>query len=159
MGLDAFVFCNCFETGQIKVEPNPEWGVIVTDDGQIECSSHDLDAQQAFEEWRMNEACQHKDCILLGHSIGNISWVASLRASLDGISIALPIILDKVLYSGSHCGDWLDISTVQDLQQELDALRHIHLQQPQDEDQLRTFARQMQELVEAALAAGNPICF
>lgn len=159
MGLDAFVFCNCFETGQIKVEPNPEWGVIVADNGQIECSSHDSDAQQAFEEWRINEACQHEDGILIGHSIGNIFWVSKLRASLAGSSIALPIILDKVLYSGSHCCDCLDLSDVQDLQQELDELRHIHLQQPQDEDQLRTFARQMQELVEAALAVGNPICF
>lgn len=159
MGLDASVYCNCFETGQIKIAPDPTWGVIVLDNGRLECSSDDPDVQQAFDQWLMNNACQHEDGTLISHYIGNATRVAILRSSLAGMSAALPIIVGKVLYSGTHCGDCLEISTVRGLQKELNILRGTHFQKPQDKALLRFFTNQMQELVNSALTVGKPIAF
>lgn len=36
MGLDATVYCDCFETGRLKeLPPNPS--VFVSDDGSLDC--------------------------------------------------------------------------------------------------------------------------
>lgn len=159
MGLDAIVCCNCYETGNLKVAPDPSWGIIVEDDGHIEYSSNDIDMQIAFDKWRMYEACQHEDCILLHHYIGNIARIERLRASLIGSGKTLPIILNKIIYNATHCGDRLDIQTVQNLQSELNVLGDIHCIESQDEDRIRIFENQLRELVLAALEVTKPISF
>lgn len=143
----------------MRFEPDPVWHVIVTDDGHIECSTDDPQLQLAFDQWRLEDACQHKDCVLLHHYIGNITLIERLRASLSDSSTVLPIIFGKVLHNATHCGDWLDLPTVRYLESELNELALIHCQEPQDEDRLRFFESQMQELVEAALEVGKPIFF
>ena len=159
MGLDAVVCCNCFETGRLRVPPDPEWAVRVEEDGHLETSSESIDLQMAFDRWRMSEACDHEDCVLLHHYIGNCARVDNLRASLHAISGTLQIILKKVLYSGTHCGDWLDIPIVQSLQFELETIVVTHFSDARDEDRLRHFERQMRELAVTALSVAKPISF
>jgi len=93
----------------------------------------------AFDRWRMDEACEHEDCVFVDHYIGNATRVNLLRESLQDFSGTLPVILTEVLYSGTHCGDWLDIPTVKDLQHELYILADIHCLDKQDEARLRNF--------------------
>ena len=43
MGLDAFVFCNCYEKGKLR-EPPPRPGLVfVTENGSLDCKSDDPD--------------------------------------------------------------------------------------------------------------------
>jgi hypothetical protein len=159
MGLDAVVCCKCVESGRVRTPPDPAWGVVVEDNGSVECTSEDLEMQMEFDRWRMDEACEHEDCAIVDHYIGNATGVRLLRESLQGFSATLPIILDEVIYNGTHCGDWLDLPTVENLQHELCILADIHCSDKQDETILRNFESQMCELVHAALKEKNPILF
>ena len=108
----------------------------------------------------MDEACEHEDCVLVDHYIGNATWVSRLRESLQELNVTLlPIIMNEVIYSGTHCCDWLDIPPVEGLQHELYILADIHCSDEQDEARLRNFESQMRELVHAALKEMRPILF
>ena len=74
MGLDATVYCACFETGLLK-EPPPCSQIFVTDGGSLECHSEDLETLLAFDEWVNHRACNHPGGILLHHRIGNLAQV------------------------------------------------------------------------------------
>src|SRR5436309_381829 len=80
MGLDAAVYCDCFERGRLQSPPPPGCTLAVAPDGSLLCGSDDLDVQLAFDRWRQSEACEHEDGYLVSHWIGNIALVASLRA-------------------------------------------------------------------------------
>jgi hypothetical protein len=97
--------------------------------------------------------------VLLHHYIGNIARIERLRASLVESGKAMSIILNKIIYTATHCGDWLDMQAVQNLQSEHYALGDIHCFELQDEDRIRVFENQLRELVLAALEIAKPICF
>ena len=81
MGLDAAVYCDCFERGRLQSPPPPGCTLAVAPDGSLLCGSDDLDVQLAFDRWRQSEACEHEDGYLVSHWIGNIALVASLGTS------------------------------------------------------------------------------
>ena len=81
MGLDACVYCDCFETDNLRLPPPFPELVYVAEDGQIEC--RDTNYYEEFDEWRKNCACAHKDCEIASHYIGNITRVAHLREKLS----------------------------------------------------------------------------
>ena len=158
MGLDAFVYCNCFETGALK-QPPPTPDVFVTEDGSLDCRSEDLDTQMEFDEWRWYHACEHPDGILVEHRIGNISLVAILRSELQRDADAFPILLTKVVYNGIHGGDYLTPSVIEDLAVELERLDHFTCSTPEHQEYVDSFRQQMLELVEAATRVGKPMSF
>lgn len=82
MGLDATVYCNCFERGLLK-EPPPCSSIFVSDDGSLDCRSEDLNTLLAFDEWSDNRACAHRRGILVQHRIGNIAQVGLIRSELQ----------------------------------------------------------------------------
>jgi hypothetical protein len=157
MGLDARVYCNCFETGKIKESPPESVLVFVTDDGSLECKSEDLDILLAFDQWLRFRACAHQDGILVHHRIGNIALVELLHKELKVEVESYPILLERVLYSGAHTGDYLAFADVENLRAEINNLSA--LQHTANQSLITTFQRQMQELVAAALSTGNPISF
>ena len=159
MGLDATVFCNCFELGLLKTPPLTEWGVYVVPEGHRDCAS-DLTSERkdAFYAWS-DVACEHEDGVALHHRIGNISGVAALREELSRAPEQFPLLLSKVLYNGTHAGDWLDVPTVEALQPELKHLSGLHAQDVDGEWFLRQFEQQMRELVACALNLRKPIVF
>ena len=157
MGLDATVYCNCFETGKIK-EPPPESDLVfVTDGGSLECKSEELDTLLAFDQWLHSRACAHQDGILVHHHIGNVALVGLLYEELKVAAKSYPILLGRVLYSGAHAGDYLAFAGVVNLHAEINNLST--LQHTANQSLMTTFQRQMQELVEAALSTGKPISF
>ncbi len=157
MGLDATVYCNCFETGQIKESPPDPASVFVTDDGSLECKSEDLDILLAFDRWLHSRACAHQDGILVHHHIGNIALVGLLHEELKVEVESYPILLERVLYSGAHAGDYLAFADVVSLRAEINNLSR--LQDTANQSLITMFQRQMQELVAAALCTGKPISF
>ena len=159
MGLDACVYCNCFETGKIRKAPKPEWGAHVTKDGSLGTTCKNLDDQMEFDKWLSQEMCEHENGILVHHRIGNSALVGFLRYILKSNEDQFPIILGNVLYGGTHAGDYLDMEKVRALENELTSLSQLHSDDPQDEEFLRVFERQMRDLVHCSLEVGKPICF
>src|SRR5260370_42643772 len=123
MGLDATVYCNCVETGQLTT-PHPYPGLLYIDSsGCPEIRSDDEEKQYAHDQWQVDSPCRHEACMLVHHYIGNTARVANLRRNASELSAdperEYPIIWTKVIYSGTHCGDWLDHEQVVALEAEV----------------------------------------
>jgi hypothetical protein len=87
---------------------------------------------------------------------GNISQVAHLRALLEKLLPAENrIILHKVLYDGSHSGDFIPVSALPEIETEINLLR----QQQQAAADLSNFLDQLTHLAEIARRSSNPIVF
>jgi hypothetical protein len=131
----------------------------VTEDGSLLSGSDDLKLQIEFDKWQHCDACEHQDCYLVAHYIGNIALVAFLREELGRSPDRFPMILSRVVYNGIHCGDFIPAGELPQLVPEVEALESLHCADPQDEGFLRAFEKQMWELVTAALRVSKPIAF
>jgi hypothetical protein len=159
MGLDAVVYCDCYERGRLRTQPNSEWNVYVCCDGSRDSQAEDLETQMEFDQWSEHQACEHRGGILLHHRIGNIAAVGVIRGHLWQRASTFPLIIDKVIYSGMHTGDYLVLDDVRQLQSEVDALCDEHSDDEHLEAILRVFEHQMRELCDCALRVGKPIAF
>jgi hypothetical protein len=159
MGLDATVYCDCFEADRLR-EPSPYPALVyVVPNGNLDCRSEDVATLLEFDQWLLNRACQHKNGILLRHYIGNITLVTLLRNEFAREAERLPILLGKVLYSGSHTGDYLSVDEVRDLQRELSDLDTFTCSNEKNKRYVDQFRRQMQKLVDASMGIAKPISF
>ena len=127
MALDGFVRCTCVRDGKAKPHPFPDrltldeagepvLTVIASDD---EWEAHDL--------W-LGDAASMAD-ILLSEFLGNITRVKNLRGFLRGLQGTpgprFPILLEEVLYDGTHTGDWVPKQHTAALQKEVDTVLAI----------------------------------
>ncbi len=159
MGLDAHVYCDCFERGRLRTPPRTAWDVYVDEHGGCAPRTKDTDEQIAFDRWRNSHACEHQDGWLLHHRLGNIALIGLFRQLLNPHADRLPVVVHKIIYSGTHCGDRLDTADVEKLSMELTALATIHAPRRKDEAFLRDFEQQLRELVAASRSVGKPIVF
>ena len=159
MGLDASVYCDCFERGRLRTPPRPEWGVHVDEEGGRSPTTKDLDEQIAFDAWNYRDACEHENGVLLHQRLGNISLIGLFRQLLNAHVDRLPVIVKKIIYSGSHAGDSLSLEIVEQLGAEIEALGQIHERDRKNEQFLRDFEQQLRELVECSRKVGKPIVF
>ena len=159
MGLDASVFCNCYERKHLRSQPPIGCTLSVSDDGSLDCGSDDLELQIEFDAWQRGQPCEHQDGYLVAHYIGNIALVAFLREEIGRWPDRFPMVLSRVVFSGTHCGDFIPADEVSQLVPEVEALAALHCPDPQDEEFLRVFERQMNELVAGALRVSKPIAF
>src|SRR5688572_11013449 len=111
MGLDATVYCDCFERGLLRTAPLAEWQVYVDKYGTRSSLTNSSDQDLAFDQWNFN-ACQHEWGKLLHHRIGNISAVELIRNVLTQSPPQFPLILSKIVYNGMHCGDFIPADQV-----------------------------------------------
>ncbi len=159
MGLDAHVCCNCYERGRVRSSPPAGCDPSVSDDGSLLCGSDDLKLQIEFDTWQHGQACEHRDGYLVTHYIGNVALVAFLREELGRWPDRFPMILSRIVYNGIHGGDFIPAIDVPRLVPEVEALAGLHCPAPEDEGFLRTFEKQMWDLVTAALRVSKPIAF
>ena len=159
MGLDASVYCNCFETGLLRTQPRDDFDVYVSKIGAIECGNCDLEICMAFDTWRFNDACEHEDTILTHHYIGNTACVDRLREELHKNAELFPIILEKIIYTGTHSGDHLTIDVVLKLELEVRMLPNLHCEEKRSQEVLDYFYTQLLDLVECAKLMNKPIAF
>ncbi len=159
MGLDVVVYCDCFEQNHLQSPPKPEWLPRIGKDGSRESGATEIDLVLAFDEWSFYHACEHENGILLHHYLGNIATIGKLNILLEEYKIQLPVLLEKVLYSGTHCGDFLAVEKIYQLKHEIDFLSTVHAENLHDEQILRYFEQQMKEVIECALSVKKPICF
>ena len=158
MGLDAFVFCDCYEKGRLKRKPpNPDL-VHVLPNGDLECRSKDSKVLERFDRWREN-ACEHEAGMVAGDYLGNDSLIGSIREKLSRKRRKFPTLFNRVIYSGTHCGDHLTVKMVAKLQVELDQLKAHRSGNKELGREIQRLRRQLQKLVRVSLKIGKPIAF
>jgi hypothetical protein len=167
MGLDAHVRCNCAKEGKTKSFPFPgrlafeesgEPYLLSANGGAGDMSaSTDMNELLRFDEWESAQGCEHEG-FLVKARIGNISYVGYIRGWINteagNAKRQFPLLSEKVVYSGTHCGDWITSSDARGLLGELEMLNQF----ARDEYH-RAFIKTMNLLCEASLASGNPIVF
>jgi len=158
MSLDAFVRCTCIRGGKAKPHPFPdrltfdESGepTLTGDPSEEECEAHD--------QW-VGESCEHEG-YLLSMFLGNITRVGNLRSFLRGLQGSpgprFPILLEQVLYDGTHTGDWISSKDAAKLLKEVNTVLHSSDILADSE---KEFFTNMKLLCEASIATGNPIMF
>jgi hypothetical protein len=160
MGLDAAVYCDCYEKGRVrKPPPQPEL-VYVDANGQV-CFKWDAAGadQNAFYGW-LSEACDHGPTgELISYRLGNVARIAFLRELLSASAAQFSVLLSKVIQDGTHAGDSLGLVDIEHLIPEIDCLRSVHSRDPLDDEMIRQFERQMSGLIEAARRVKKPIVF
>ena len=165
MGLDAWVWCDCVEKNRLRVQhPFPDL-LHLDETGGPDIASQDAEIIERHDEWLLNSPCEHKECALASHYLGNIGQIERLRNSLDRLrptaDVEFPILRASVIHSGSHCGNYLAVDDVKKLKGELADLQRVDFAQlsPDDTARWREFTRQLGELVTASLSVQKPIVF
>jgi hypothetical protein len=155
MGLDASVHCNCVKEGKAPPHPFPEL-LAFDETGEPTLKS---DADISLKLWSKHDKWYRDSCPHSGHLVekhlGNIALVACVRGFLeDNSRNSFPLLLERVVYSGTHSGDWVAASEVPQLLTET-----RRLQGSTSDPVIIQFTNDVIELAEASIATGNPIVF
>jgi hypothetical protein len=158
MSLDGFVRCNCVRDGKAKPHPFPE--KLTFDESNTPSLTGDPSDEEweAHDEW-LGESCEHGG-YLLALFLGNITRVKNLRQFLRGLQgkpgPRFPILLEKVLYNGTHTGDWIPREETPALLREVET---VLLSRDILSDSEKEFFENMKQLCDAGIETGNPILF
>jgi hypothetical protein len=158
MALDAFVYCDCFERDNLRCDPPRGMQLRVAPNGDLTCDAPDDSAWHAFTAWKLAKACLHQGMILVRHRLGKSSAIDLIRTELQKDALRYPILLEKIVYSGTHTCDWLPLQALPALTQELKQIETDPVHTPAA-DALRLFKIQIAELIIAAQLTRKPICF
>lgn len=105
MGLDARVSCNCIKEGKAPPHPFPEL-LAFDENGEATLKSDgeiSLKMRMKHDEW-YRKSCPHSGH-LIEKRLGNIAWAAYVRRFLEEKSPNdFPMLLERVVYSGTHTG-------------------------------------------------------
>jgi hypothetical protein len=92
---------------------------------------------------------------LVDKRLGNIAAVAYTRGFLqNNPPYSFPLLLERVVYSGTHSGDWIAASDAPQLVIEARSLQSLT-----NDPVIVQFTNDAIELAEASIATGNPIVF
>jgi hypothetical protein len=160
MGLNAWVYCDCYETGKAKAPPQPDLVYVDPESGSVSFRWEAEGADQhGFYDSRAS-ACEHGPIgQLVSHRLGNILSIGYLRGRFDEAPEQFPTILAKVVYSGSHGGDVLTQADIEQVESELSAMPTLYRSDDCYQHLWHEFKRQMLELIQAAKSVSKPIVF
>ena len=158
MGLDAFVYCDCFERDNLRCSPPSGAEIIVAEDGNLVCESADDEVWAAFNLWKSTKACLHPQMIVVHRALGATAVIDQLRAEISKDQARFPLLLRKVLYNGTHTCDWIPLAHMEQLGAEVKQLSEHRLKGATG-DALHLFQIQLAELIIAAQVVKKPICF
>ncbi|PYX59865.1 MAG: hypothetical protein DMG73_07660 [Acidobacteria bacterium] len=158
MGLDAHVRCTCIRDGRAKPHPFPDRLSFDETGEPFLTGDPSEDELEAHDRW-CAESCEHGG-YLLSLPLGNITRVGHLRTFLHGLEgnpgLRFPILLNKVIYDGTHTGDWIASDLAAELLKEVDTVLHSRDILASSEME---FFENMKRLCEASVETGNPIMF
>jgi hypothetical protein len=122
MSLDPFVRCSCIRDGRAKAHPFPE-GFTWDEAGSPSLSGDPTEEEgEAHDRW-VQESREHEG-YLVSESLGSITRAKNVREFLRGLQgepgPKFPILLKKVVYDGTHTGDWLPVKESLALLREVD---------------------------------------
>jgi hypothetical protein len=161
MGLDARVYCNCYEIGKVKTPP-PQPDLVYIDPSSGEVSlrwEKDGADQDRFFEWLSSAWELGPSGHLVYHRLGNIALICFLRELFQQTPERFPILLSKVVNNGIHGGDFLTLPDVEQLAAEMLEVHALHCSDDSYEALLREFEQQILELVHGARSVSRPIVF
>ncbi|MGB7824127.1 MAG: hypothetical protein WBL22_18180 [Candidatus Sulfotelmatobacter sp.] len=158
MSLDAFVRCTCIRGGKAKPHPFPD-RLTFDESGEPTLTGDPSEEEcEAQDQW-VGESCEHEG-YLLSMFLGNITRLGNLRTFLRGLQGSpgprFPILLEQVLYDGTHTGDWISSKDAAKLLKEVNTVLHSSDILADSE---KEFFTNMKLLCEASIATGNPIMF
>jgi hypothetical protein len=158
MALDAFVRCTCIRDGKAKPHPLPD-RLTFDEAGEPTLTGDPSDDDwEAHDQW-LADSCEHEG-YLLSMFLGNITRVGNLRSFLRHLQgkpgPRFPMLLTKVLYDGTHTGDWISTEHAEKLLKEVEIVLHSSDILADSE---KEFFNNMKQLCEASIATGNPIMF
>ena len=159
MSLDGYVRCTCIREGKVK-ERHPFPDRLTWDETGAPSLTGDPDDDdwEAHDTWVQN-ACEHQGFIA-SEFLGNINRIRNVREFLKGLQgdpgPKFPILLKKVVYDGTHTGDFLPAKQTDALVKEVDLVLGSKDILTEGE---REFFESMKRLCEASLATENPIGF
>jgi len=159
MSLDGYVRCTCIRDGKAKETPPFADRLTFNEAGAPSLTGDpDDDEWEAHDQWVEN-ACEHQG-FLASEFLGNITRVKKVRDFVRGLQgdpgPKFPILLNKVVYDGTHTGDFLPTKQTAALMKEVDLVLGSKDILTEGE---REFFESMKRLCEASLATGNPIGF
>jgi hypothetical protein len=135
--------------------------------GSPEIRSRNSAKIDKHDEWMGLPPCQHEGMMVADACIGNATFVERVRYTLKVLLKPplprCPVLLGKVLYSGTHTGDFLTLPQVRKLAAELRQLREldvgkIHVSSA-DLRAIRSVAAKLRKLTKVSLEIGKPIAF
>lgn len=159
MSLDAYVRCSCIRDGKAR-KPHPFPDRFTWDENNAPSLTGDPDQAEwdAHDQW-VQQACEHEG-YLVSEFLGNITRIRNVREFVRGLQgnpgPKLPILLKKVVYDGTHTGDWVPAQETPELLKEVNLVLQSSDILTQGEQE---FFEAMKRLCEASLATGNPIGF
>lgn len=159
MSLDAYVRCSCIRDGKAR-KPYPFPDRFTWDENNAPSLTGDPDQAEwdAHDQW-VQQACEHEG-YLVSEFLGNITRIRNVREFVRGLQgnpgPKFPILLKKVVYDGTHTGDWVPAQETPELLKEVNLVLQSSDILTQGEQE---FFEAMKRLCEASLATGNPIGF
>jgi hypothetical protein len=145
MGLDAVVYKSA---RQVRIPATRDGrGIRV-----------DKDTGEVYSEGQQPVSLSRQDVIAVKKRLGNISLIAALREEVARVlkNDDSSLVLNRVLYDGTHSGDVIEQDILDLLKKELSCLK---MQDTQQSRELIEFIFDMEELIAAAEEQGNPIVF
>lgn len=142
MGLDAVVYRNLTNVADgLREQVN----VVDRRTGELE-----------FVNAQLDEAVAPDALVACDQRLGNASMIAWLAKEIRLRCDACPLLLEAVLFSASHAGDFIAIEQIECLEQEVKLLLAQELSMSPE---LGVFLDSMYALTEAAKSNQNPIVF
>lgn len=158
MALDGFVRCTCIRDGKAKAHPFPD-RVAFDESGEPMLTGDPSEVEwEAHDRW-LAESCEHEGFIL-SLFLGNVTRIKNLRSFLRALQGSpgprFRLLLEKVLYDGTHTGDWIPAKQTPALLKEVETVLHSSDILADSE---KEFFNNMKQLCDASIATGNPIMF
>ena len=158
MSLDAFVRCTCIRDGRAKPHPFPD-KFILDESGEPSLSGDPTEKQWEKHDRWVQQSCEHEG-YLISEALGNITRAQHVREFLRGLQgdpgPKFPILLKKVVYDGTHTGDFIPVKDSPALLREVDLVLGSSDILTECE---KEFFHSMKRLCEASIATSNPIVF
>jgi hypothetical protein len=168
MGLDAVVYCDCVEKNYIAI-PHPYPRLLyVGRNGAPEIRSRDQVKIDQHQEWLDRPPCKHNQMMLDGCCLGNMFYILRLRDIVAHFAAkhrqAVPVLLKRVFYNGTHTGDYLTVKDVGRLSDELAGLKGARFSETglvlaEDAREISKTMRALRRLAKKALTVNKPIAF
>jgi hypothetical protein len=143
MGLDAAVFKS---KKHLPFDPEALGASFDPDTGEY-----------FFEDDAMEEKYPPEVWVAVAKWLGNITSIGHLREELAEVLEDDSVVMSKVIYSGTHTGDFLPMNALPDLEWELSVIDE-YLEE-RSSPLVAQFVGDMRELMSAAQLEGNPIVF
>ena len=160
MSLTGTVYCDCVEHNRLRIpHPLPEL-LFIDDSGYPDIRSANFEQEVLHDKWEAQNPCLHTDFRLVEYWLGNVAAIGQIRDRIEKLSesTATPysILSSKVIYNGSHSGDFLTPDEVVQLRDELCSLQKVNSLK---DAQFNEFMQKLQDLINKSMSVGKPIAF